>query len=239
MSGVTLVKKVKEYFPGAISIKRLEYEVTRILKNHDIMPEKTLLAISSCADELERRLEKQFDKEWSLGFLFGGLAGFPFVGITGTNACLHHVPKNGNLFLIYCSHVGISENGIIGSIERRGMDHLGTCCGSAIYAYENKRPSNKAMDYQEDYVIDKVNNHRNQFGCDKQKNMVLLPNIIRHEIKKDISELMKLAKIPVVLLGGININTKEKDYFEVYQFGIMVSGKFLDLRCELNLEINK
>jgi hypothetical protein len=226
--------QVKEYFPNAVSVKKLEKIATAVLARYDIIPTNTLLAISSCADELERRLEKQFDRHWRIGFLFGGLAGFPFVGITGTKACLNHVPSDGNLFLIYCSHVGISEEGIVGKVERRGIDHLGSCCGAAIHAYHHKDPTGCPLDYQEDYVIKAVNKHREEFDFDEQDNMVILSNVIRHEIKKDIFKLMKIAAVPVVLLGGININTKDKDYFDVHQFGILVENKYYDLRKEFN-----
>lgn len=230
---------VKRHYPQAISLRRLEAAVTIVLKKYNIVPTNTLFALSSCADELERRLEKQFDEQWKIGFFFGGLAGFPFVGITGTLACLHHVPDNGNLFLVYCSHVGISEEGIVGKVERRGISHLGSCCGAAIYAYEHKAPSHKPGDYQEDYVIDAVNKHRSKFTHNEQKNMVILPDIIRKEVRKDVEKLMKLATVPVVLLGGININTKHKDYFDVHQFGVNVNNKFFDLRCELKELLNQ
>lgn len=229
--------QVQEYFPGAISLKKLEKNVTKVLKKYGIEPKNTLLSISSCADELERRLEKQFDEKWHLGFLFGGLSGFAFVaqGETGLYAALSHSPTGGNLLLIYCSHVGVSEEGIVGKVERRGIKHPDNCCGANIAAYNDKHQI--PGDYQENYVKRKVNKHRHEFTHNEQQNMIELPNIIRHEIKKDIMDLLDESKTetPVILLGGININTKNKDYFVVYQFGIYSNGKFKDLLCKLNI----
>lgn len=225
---------VTKYFPTAISLKKLEKRVTKVLKKLGITPNNTLLSVSSCADELERRLEKQFDEKWHLGFLYGGLAGYPFVVKTGMHAALHHVPTGGNLLLIYCSHVGVSEKGVVGKVERRGIAEPDNCCGAAIHAYKHKNP--QLDDYQENYVIKTVNKHRNKFTRNEQKNMIELPNIIRHEIKKDIMNLIDEAnsKVPIVLLGGIEINTKYKDYYQVYQFGIWKNGKFIDLLAKLD-----
>lgn len=144
-------------------------------------------------------------------------------------SCLHHVPTNGNLLLIYCSHVGISAEGIIGKVERCGIKHPVNCCNSSIYAYDNCSLP-KINNDQENYVIKSVNKHKNKFTNNEQKNMIILSNIIRHEIKNDIESLIGNIETPVVLLGGVNINTAEKDYFVVFQFGILQGGKFLNLK---------
>ena len=41
----------------------------------------------------------------------GGLGGLPFVGKTGFNAYAQHVPKEGNLFILFAPHVGLSPDG--------------------------------------------------------------------------------------------------------------------------------
>jgi hypothetical protein len=44
--------------------------------------ESSLLATSLCGDEVNRVLEKDFGAVWGDNFSMGGLAGFPFGGIT-------------------------------------------------------------------------------------------------------------------------------------------------------------
>ena len=68
-------------------------------------------------------------------FILGGLAGVPFTGAAGWGAFSHHVPKDGNIFVMYAPHVGVSEKGNIGWVHRPGMTHKSTACGSAIGAY--------------------------------------------------------------------------------------------------------
>ena len=65
----------------------------------------------------------------------GGLGGLPFVGKTGFKAYSHHVPKDGNVFILFAPHIGVAEDGLIGKISRAGQDNLDVACGAAIGAY--------------------------------------------------------------------------------------------------------
>ena len=60
-------------FPGALSLNQLEQRVARILSERNIVPENTLLSISSCSDEIEERLERVFDKKWNRKSCFATL----------------------------------------------------------------------------------------------------------------------------------------------------------------------
>src|SRR5438034_242895 len=108
---------VDRYFPGALTIKHLEKKVNKTLKKINIVPSNTILGVSTCADELERRIETHFAKHWHEGFVLSGLAGFPFTNSTGMSAYSSHAPENGNLFIIYCPHIGISKDNILGVVE--------------------------------------------------------------------------------------------------------------------------
>jgi hypothetical protein len=48
----------------------------------------------------------------------GGLAGFPFTGKTGFDAFSSHCPNDGNIVVMFTSHVAIDSNGTIGKIKR-------------------------------------------------------------------------------------------------------------------------
>ena len=100
-----------KYFPNATNVEKLAIKTTKILKKYGIIPDNTLLFISSCSDEIENRLIKEFDKEWNVGFLSSGLAGFQYTSKTGMKAALSHVPDEGNMLVIYCSHIGKQEMG--------------------------------------------------------------------------------------------------------------------------------
>jgi hypothetical protein len=56
-------------------------KVTGALKQYGY-GESSLLACSLCCDEVNRVLEKDFSKHYTDNFNMGGLAGFPFGGVT-------------------------------------------------------------------------------------------------------------------------------------------------------------
>lgn len=217
---------MEKYFPRAISIEKLENKTAKILKKFGIVPKNTLLFSQGCCDELENRILKIFDEKWNFGFLNYGLAGLSSVGNTGMSAALSHVPDCGNMLLIYCSHIGITKCGKLGYVERRGIKKVNACCGSAISAYRNGEHA--PDDHQQNYVVDIVNASRDLFTPDdEEKNMAILTKIICNQIGEDIR--IPDIDTPVVILGGININMKHKDYFQVSQFGIQYRGKYLNL----------
>ena len=74
----------------------------------------TLFASSVCVDELNHHpnsLNRCLADFWGGCFYMGGLGGLPFVGKVGFNAYSHHVPKNGNLFILFAPHVGVAPEG--------------------------------------------------------------------------------------------------------------------------------
>ena len=127
-------KLVKSSFPGAISNKALESKVASILEGKGLTPANTLLCTSLCCDELARSLEDDLNKVYGHNFNLGGLSGFPFAGNTGFGAMSAHVPDNGYCLLVHGPHVGITQDGVIGKVERSGIALVDNCCGSAIAA---------------------------------------------------------------------------------------------------------
>jgi hypothetical protein len=100
----------------------------------------TILAESTCPDELNHdSLASDISSRMSydLGevFILGGLAGVPFTGNAGWGAFSHHVPTNGNIFVLFAPHVGVNANGVVGKVSRPGQDHETSACGSAIGAF--------------------------------------------------------------------------------------------------------
>jgi hypothetical protein len=64
----------------------------------------------------------------------GGLAGFPFGGVTAFGAMASHIPDGGHTLVVYAPHVGVDSTGAVGTVERVGRAKGGACCGSAIAA---------------------------------------------------------------------------------------------------------
>jgi len=128
-----MAAKVTAAFPRAISHADLVSKVTSVLKEYGY-GESSLVATSLCCDEVNRVLEKDFAKHYTDNFSMGGLAGFPFGGVTSFGAMAHHIPDGGSCLVVYGPHVGVDADGNVGVVNRRGRAAPGACCGSACAA---------------------------------------------------------------------------------------------------------
>ena len=121
-------------------MKDMERIVFEELTALDVIKENTILAESSCPDELNHDsvssdLFDMMGNRWSEVFHLGGLAGIPFTGSAGWGAFSHHVPDNGNILVVFAPHVGLTQKGQVGKVHRPGQDHMTSACGAAVGAY--------------------------------------------------------------------------------------------------------
>jgi hypothetical protein len=89
--------------------------------------DNTVLAESSCPDEVNHNdymedISNRLNFELGEVFYLGGLAGVPFAGRGGWNTLASHVPQEGNIFVLFAPHVGVSENGELGKVLRPGQN---------------------------------------------------------------------------------------------------------------------
>lgn len=205
--------------------------LTHILKEFGFHKRNTLLATSLCCDEVNRELEHELQESYGDHFAMGGLAGFPFGGVTAFGDMAHHIPTNGHCIVIFGPHVGIDEDGVIGKVHYRGRLNSDTCCTSAAAAAsyvscvhkgvcQKKEASIEALDAQQVFVSNMLLPYgaRLDSACDPAIELPValydaqreLMNLI---IEKGCGEISGLGKI--ALLGGIQINTPagSPDYF--------------------------
>lgn len=156
----------------------------------------------------------------------------PLQGVTGFGAMASHIPDGGSCLVVFGPHVGVGSKGDVGTVERRGRDNGGACCGSAIAAsgYVASVTSKEATkadppkvptDAQQNYVGNLLLPYapRLEKAADK---MVELPYALYDAQKKMVGEIIKAGagavagdgKIAVV--GGIQLNTPKgtSDYFK-------------------------
>jgi hypothetical protein len=134
---------VRVTYPNAVSAQAFGEYTKRFLKNLGYAANDTLMSLSVCADDINA---PNFVDEDNLGqhplslneflgpFMSGGLAGYPHTGITGLGAYASHVTDTGNLFVMNMPHIGISSNGTVGSIIRKGQTSQNTSCGAVLAA---------------------------------------------------------------------------------------------------------
>lgn len=204
----------------------------------------TLVCTSLCCDEVNRPLEHDLSLLFgSDHFNIGGLAGFAFAGSVGFSTMASHIPDGGNCFIVYGPHVGIDSTGKIGTVERKGRIHGGSCCGSAIaaasYVERVKKHGKKEMDEpitpldaQQNFVsqmlLNKCHKLVNECTTHDEK-MIELPYALYEAqdelmislIRKNGPTTIKNGST-IALCGGIQINTPDgmSDYFLPLRFEI-------------------
>lgn len=225
--------KIKEFYPDARPGKEMTKTcIQKLRDNHNFDFEKAILATSVCSDEVIRSATN-FRDYMSLKdpFQLGGLAGFPFTGITGFKAFASHVPDNGCAVFLYGPHIGISDTGKLGSVLRLGQHAESSCCGALMGAVSNLSVSKKAeFDEELDYQQWKITDQLAQFQEDiVSKDEPLLKatdkmfDCIDNRIKQLLVQTSSHFKgNKVALVGGIIINTDagHPDWFDLREFSV-------------------
>ena len=222
--------KIEDVFSGAMKNKDLVRSVAKSLKPHGF-GKTSLCATSLCCDEVNRVLEGDFAKVYKDNFSMGGLAGFPFGGVTSFGAMAAHIPDDGSCLVVFGPHVGVDSKGAVGTVERRGREKGGSCCGAAVAAsgfVADTLASKGAatvipadpLDAQQKYVGNLLlpYGERLEKAADK---MVELPYALYDAQKELMDKIVKAGCANVAgdgkiaLLGGIQINTPpgDSDYF--------------------------
>eukprot|EP00929_Paragymnodinium_shiwhaense_P065986 TRINITY_DN33058_c0_g1_i1.p1 TRINITY_DN33058_c0_g1~~TRINITY_DN33058_c0_g1_i1.p1 ORF type:complete len:348 (+),score=57.75 TRINITY_DN33058_c0_g1_i1:82-1125(+) len=234
--GSAVYESMREHFAGALPDVMVGERVKRVLQPYGLNKRNTIYAESIAADEIshgDRQLTSLLTQHWGNVFTLGGLGGFPHGGPLALSAFAGHVPHNGNLFIFYGPHVGISESGQVGCTVRLGLKQSTTACGSLTAAYENCLSGLRADDYS---AADSQARLVQQELCpyvdeiQKSKNPeATLPRIAYDVIHRHVEEMtadLHIGSGSIVLLGGIMISTplSVSDQFLPLHFSIKKSG---------------
>lgn len=239
--------KIGAAFPGAQANADLLKKIRAALAPYGY-GSTTLVATSFCCDEVNRPLEEDLQNVYGQSFSMGGLAGFPFGGITSFGAMAKHIPDGGSCLVVYGPHVGVDKLGNAGTVDRRGKEKGGTCCGSAVAAagYIEKvakgeiqagpSTTSEPNDAQQLFVGNMLLPYAERLQTANDP-MVELPyatfepldTLMEKIVAKGCSKVGGDGKI--ALLGGLQINTPEgmSDYFLPLKFEIRDnSNKLID-----------
>lgn len=246
----------REAFPDSRVVSDIADSVTKELNDRGFTAENTLFSASVCPDEINHahnNLSQMFTRKWGECFQMGGLAGIPFSGQTGFGAFSAHVPHNGNLFILFAPHIGISPAGEFGLYAREGQGQkCGTACGAAIAAHKHivaggavpdfTHLGQYPFDYQQQWIISKLAEKMEVINSADNK-MVELSKQMYYIIEDFIHNIISSEGISgsTALLGGIHINTPSpmEDFFwpicfEIYRKG----GKPIDLIKKIRRDLN-
>mmetsp|Transcript_9602 Transcript_9602/g.20784 ORF Transcript_9602/g.20784 Transcript_9602/m.20784 type:complete len:401 (+) Transcript_9602:152-1354(+) len=232
--------KIGMAFPGAVKNAELMKRVSERLAPYGY-GKTTMVATSFCCDEVNRPLEKALAKQYDEPFVMGGLAGFPFGGITSFGAMAHHIPDGGSCLVVYGPHVGVDSFGSIGTVNRRGRAKGGACCGSAAAALGNVRKGAmvpkpgeapapamiESLDAQQQWVNSALLPYGERLLSAGDQN-IELPYALYDAQKKMMDGIVAKGAGAmegngyIATLGGIQINTPEEtsDYFLPISFDL-------------------
>lgn len=220
-------------FPGSLSNSAIALRVAAALRERGYNSTNTLFGSSLCSDEINDTAESLVgDFQNKLGvegvFNLGGLGGLPFVGISGMGAFTSHAPVGGKIFIVFGPHVGISNEGVVGKVERVGKDSVSGSCGAGLGAYKaimaagpakagEQKDTLGTKDFQEEYIIAQLSNRLDALkGQDPSNETITYVTNKMYDLVWEMmrSEINAFTTKPdfwqgvteVTLLGGIVVN---------------------------------
>lgn len=148
-----------------------------------------------------------------------------------------HIPDDGYCLVVYGPHVGIASDGTIGKVERKGIELVDTCCGSAVAAsnYVQGITDGGATltakiqsftDFQQGAVQELILPHGQRLAKAEDR-MRELPYALYESQDLLLRDIVGAGaggtKAGLALLGGIQINTgpDTDDYFHPLRFDYM------------------
>ena len=225
---------LQTYFPGALTNSAIALRVAASLRDRGYTRTNTLFGSSLCSDEINDTAESLVgDLQNKLGvegvFNLGGLGGLPFVGISGMGAFTSHAPVDGKIFIVFGPHVGISNDGVVGKIERVGKKSVSGSCGAGIGAYKaiiamkdpvpttTTKDAFSIKDVQEEYIISQLSTRLDSIKGKEPDNDTItyvtnkMYDLVWEMLRSEVNEFTTKADFwggvtEVTLLGGIVVN---------------------------------
>ncbi len=216
---------IRKEFPGAIPGFEFSDSVIGYLhRKYGIVPEKMLLGVSTCVDDIIYTKNFHAHPEIKGPFHLGGLAGLPFTGTSGLDAFAHHIPDSGTMLLLVEPHIGYSEKGGWGYVLRHEQHEPSSCCGALMGTLAKlQKGMAKAEITDEDYQGDKIA----ELALQHQQEIMAAANPIieltrvtsaaaEKQIREHVLDVTMEHVKYIVIITGVIINT---DYsFSDYQY---------------------
>ncbi|MFM9836839.1 MAG: hypothetical protein ACKVOQ_01170 [Cyclobacteriaceae bacterium] len=207
---------IHQHYPNAMTtIDSVNQFIDFVESELDLEPAQVMLADSICSDDVNSIQYPARAQEFLGPFKMGGLDGFPFTGMTGMGAFASHVPDEGAVSIYYGPHIGITQNGAIGEIHRRGQAKNSGCCGAAKGAL-NKLTNNLIvkgnvtdLDYQMNTIEQILFNQKERI-LSAYLPLKEATEVIYEAIDKRIEELVAGTNYNckyLILFGAIHINS--------------------------------
>jgi hypothetical protein len=178
-------------------------------------PSNCLPVVSVCRDELMADFGGAVSDVWGQPFEAGSLAGLVFLGRTGVQAALGHVPgEDGrHRFVVFCfPHIGIDADGTLGRVQRRGMYRASSACGALASFRAQLEAGDRAVEIDVDDVEQSLLRMRLQslVGADATPSLLALTELAREACVDDMTRFIELARgaepVDVAFISGIVVH---------------------------------
>ncbi|MHC4660132.1 MAG: hypothetical protein ACYS8W_00460 [Planctomycetota bacterium] len=230
---------LKSVFPNALTTEEYFAQAKRISEHHGFRDPNTIGGLATCADELERPLEKFTYDVWGECFRLGALAGFPNIGISDLEAFRHHAPRQEKLGIFYFPHMGFGADGTMGEAKRAGQLNATSACGSLVKLLDEFRMAHAAGEV---FALPDRDNDPNQFAVAAALLAELEDVLDSMQPIRDITERAAFAGIArflslledqpneFILFAGIHLNTPsgEEDHIIPVAGVLGTSGKIIE-----------
>lgn len=178
-------------------------------------PSNCLPVVAVCRDELMADFGRAVADVWGQPFEAGALAGLVFLGRTGLQAALGHVPgEDGrHRFVVFCfPHIGIDEDGIVGRVQRRGMHRASSACGALAAFMAQLEAGDRVLELDRDDVEQSWLRMRLQdmSYAEGPPSLVDVTERARQAIVEDMTRFIELARgaepVDVAVISGVVVH---------------------------------
>ncbi|MCC7493370.1 MAG: hypothetical protein IT204_13530 [Fimbriimonadaceae bacterium] len=226
----------KQRFPGALTRSELLQHIVTRLGEVGVPPDRALLAVCACPDEINWAWRRFAAGVLPGPFLLGGLAGLPFTGITGMGAYAHHVPERGAAVVLFGPHLGFGPDGQPGRVQRVHQSQPGACCGALVATVqrlqreaasgERHAGPDPSLDFQA-AELDLLMQRQTRALLSAAEPVVTATERLYDDIRDQVQRLLAAAQpefhgAPVLWIGGLFLNTShyEEDLFAIRDEGL-------------------
>lgn len=206
-------------------------------------PSNCLAVVDVCRDELMASVDESIAEVWGRPFQAGSLGALVFLGRTGLQAALGHVPgEDGrHRFVVFClPHIGIDEHGIVGRVQRRGMHRETSACGALaafradlVSGREGAHPGTVA---DPDDVEQSLLRQRllSMIGAGEVPGLPALTDLARRAAVEDMRRFIDLARgsepVDVAYLSGIVVHLPDGvECVSAVSAEVVIDGVVIDL----------
>lgn len=181
-------------------------EIKKVLDPSEFNSDNSRLIFNVCSDDCNRlaereTIEKALTKIYGREFHLGGLAGYPFGGISGIVTASHHVPdivcsdsqqiRKGNLIFFISPHLGLikKEDFYYGRIIRPCQQRPTGCCGTMMGFLSDLKQVGKADKFIVTYEVNNLDPTR-----------AILHDILINEYPNQLDKILALDDVNMQII---------------------------------------